>query len=263
MKIWYNGYSWDGVTRVYNPFGTLNFLDNRTFVNFWFATGNPKFLIEQMREKAFYNIENQTVNGIIFEKFDIENIELSSLLFQTGYLTVKERGERDNYYVLDYPNHEVRESMYQFLIDDLAKNIHRGDSGLTMIDLKKAFLERDTEQVREILNGILADLPNEAFLKQTEGLFHGLVHIIFNYLGIFIKSEVHSSRGRADAIVETPTDVFIFEFKINKTAAEAMAQIEKKKYADKYRASKTTLNGIAFNYNSTERCIDEWEEKTL
>ena len=263
MKIWYNGYSWDGVTRVYNPFGTLNFLDNRTFVNFWFATGNPKFLIEQMREKAFYNIENQTVNGIIFEKFDIENIELISLLFQTGYLTVKELGERDNYYVLDYPNHEVRESMYQFLIDDLAKNIHRGDSGLTMIDLKKAFLERDTEQVREILNGILADLPNEAFLKQTEGLFHGLVHIIFKYLGIFIKSEVHSSRGRADAVVETPTDVFIFEFKINKTAAEAMAQIEKKKYADKYRASKKTLNGIAFNYNSTERCIDEWEEKTL
>ena len=263
MKIWYNGYSWDGVTRVYNPFGTLNFLDNRTFVNFWFATGNPKFLIEQMREKAFYNIENQTVNGIIFEKFDIENIELTSLLFQTGYLTVKELGERDNYYVLDYPNHEVRESMYQFLIDDLAKNIHRGDSGLTMIDLKKAFLERDTEQVREILNGILSDLPNEAFLKQTEGLFHGLVHIIFNYLGIFIKSEVHSSRGRADAVVETPTDVFIFEFKINKTATEAMAQIEKKKYADKYRASKKILNGIAFNYNSTERCIDEWEEKTL
>ena len=263
MKIWYNGYSWDGATRVYNPFGTLNFLDNRTFVNFWFATGNPKFLIEQMREKAFYNIENQAVNGIIFEKFDIENIELTSLLFQTGYLTVKELGERDNYYVLDYPNHEVRESMYQFLIDDLAKNIHRGDSGLTMIDLKKAFLVRDTEQVREILNGILSDLPNEAFLKQTEGLFHGLVHIIFNYLGIFIKSEVHSSRGRADAIVETPTDVFIFEFKINKTAAEAMAQIEKKKYADKYRASKKTLNGIAFNYNSIERCIDEWEEKTL
>ena len=127
MKIWYNGYSWDGATRVYNPFGTLNFLDNRTFVNFWFATGNPKFLIEQMREKAFYNIENQAVNGIIFEKFDIENIELTSLLFQTGYLTVKELGERDNYYVLDYPNHEVRESMYQFLIDDLAKNIHRGD----------------------------------------------------------------------------------------------------------------------------------------
>ena len=263
IKHRYNGYSWDGATRVYNPFGTLNFLDNRTFVNFWFATGNPKFLIEQMREKAFYNIENQAVNGIIFEKFDIENIELTSLLFQTGYLTVKELGERDNYYVLDYPNHEVRESMYQFLIDDLAKNIHRGDSGLTMIDLKKAFLVRDTEQVREILNGILSDLPNEAFLKQTEGLFHGLVHIIFNYLGIFIKSEVHSSRGRADAIVETPTDVFIFEFKINKTAAEAMAQIEKKKYADKYRASKKTLNGIAFNYNSIERCIDEWEEKTL
>ena len=112
-----------GVTRVYNPFGTLNFFYKKTFLNFWFATGNPKFLIEQMREKTFYNIENQTVNGIIFEKFDIENIELISLLFQTGYLTVKELGERDNYYVLDYPNHEVRESMYQFLIDDLAKNI--------------------------------------------------------------------------------------------------------------------------------------------
>ena len=165
--------------------------------------------------------------------------------------------------VLDYPNQEVRESMYQFLLDDLAKNVHRTDTGRTMLDLKKAFLDRDLERVREILNAILADLPSETYQKQTEGLFHGLVHVIFSYLGVFVQSEVHSAQGRADAVVETATDIFIFEFKMNKTAAEAMAQIQKKKYADKYRASGKTLTAIAFNFNANEHTIDDWQEVTL
>jgi Predicted AAA-ATPase/PD-(D/E)XK nuclease superfamily len=263
MKVWYNGYSWDGVTKVYNPFGTLNFFDNQEFRNFWFSTGNPKFLIDQMRKQQHFNVENWMVDSTTFEKFDIENLSLVSLLFQTGYLTIKERDVHTGSMTLDYPNKEVRESMYQFLLDDLATNAYRSDTGRTVRELKKAFLDKNIDQVRHILNAILADLPSEVYLHQSEGLYHGLVHVIFSYLGMFVSSEVHSSQGRADAVVETATDIFIFEFKFSdsrhkKTAAEAMAQIKAKKYGDKYQTSNKTLTAIAFNFDATTRCIDEW-----
>ncbi len=263
MRVWYNGYSWDGVTRVYNPFGTLNFLFDRTFKNYWFATGSPQFLIRQMRKITYYNVENAVVSNRVLDKYDIDNIELIPLLFQTGYLTVKSMDVMTGDMVLDYPNKEVRESMYEFLIDDVAKNPHRIHTGMTVMDLQKAFVAKDLEKVKTILNSLLADLPDEAFSKQTEGLFHGLIHLIFSYLGVFVTSEVHSSLGHADAVVQTLTDVYIFEFKFNKTADEGMAQIKKKDYAGKYRASDKLITGIAVNFNSDKKTIIEWVEEVL
>jgi hypothetical protein len=263
MSIWYNGYSWDGVQKVYNPFGTLSFLSSEQFKNYWFSTGSPNFLIHQMRNHTRFDVENSFANNILLEKYDIENLELIPLLFQTGYLTVKSIDAMTGDMVLDYPNKEVRESMYQFLIDDLAKNAYRTNTGLTMKDLNKAFLSRDFEQVKTILNAILADLPSETYQKQSEGLYHGLLHVIFSYLGMFVNSEVHSSQGRADAVVQTLTDVFIFEFKFNKTAEEAMTQIKNKKYGDKYRATNKSITGIGLNFNQTLKQIDGWLVEVL
>jgi hypothetical protein len=263
MREWYNGYSWDGVQRVYNPFGVLRFFSAQRFTNFWFSTGSPRFLIEQMRKFDTFNVENTRANNTTFERYDIENLELISLLFQTGYLTVKEMDVWTGDMVLDYPNKEVRQSMYQFLIDDLAKNVQRTDTGLTIRNLNQAFIHQDLSQVREILNGLLADLPDAVFDKKSEGLYHGLIHLVFSYLGMYAQSEVHSSHGRADAVVQTTTDVFIFEFKFNKTAAEAVAQIQQKKYADKYRASGKTITGIGVNFSTEARRIDDWLEENL
>ncbi len=263
MKVWYNGFSWDGINKVYNPFGTLNFLDVKQFRNFWFSTGSPKFLVDQMRKKVVYNVENTIADSIVLDKFDFDNIDLVPLLFQTGYLTVKEMDVMTGEMVLDYPNKEVRESMYQFLISDLARNPYRTNTGRTMRDLNKAFLEKDLETVKTIINSILADLPSETYLKQSEGLYHGLIHLIFSYLGMLITSEVHSSQGRADAVVETPSDVFIFEFKFNKTAQEAIEQIKNKKYASKYQNSGKNIIGIGVNFDNETKQIDDWLEENL
>jgi hypothetical protein len=110
------------------------------------------------------------------------------------------------------------------------------------------------------LNSILADLPYETYQNQSEGLYHGLIHLIFSYLGMFVNSEVHSSQGRADAVVETLTDVYIFEFKFNKTAQEALKQIYENQYANKYQASDKVITGIGVNFNAAKRGIDEWLE---
>jgi Predicted AAA-ATPase/PD-(D/E)XK nuclease superfamily len=263
MKIWYDGYSWDGVTEMYNPFGTLNFLFNKIFFNHWFSTGSPNFLIKKMRTLTFYNVENSVVNNRILDKYDIDNLTLIPLLFQTGYLTVKSINPMTGDMVLDYPNKEVRESMYEFLIDDVSQNPQRVHTGMTIMDLNRAFVAKDLEKVKTILNSLLADLPDEAFLKQTEGLFHGLIHLVFSYLGVFVNSEVHSSQGHADAIVQTLTDVYIFEFKFNKTAQKAMDQIKKTDYAGKYRASDKVITGIGVNFSSDKKTIDEWLEEAL
>jgi Predicted AAA-ATPase/PD-(D/E)XK nuclease superfamily len=263
MKIWYNGYSWDGISKVYNPFGTLNFLDDQAFKNYWFSTGSPRFLMEQMRTQALYNVENAVVNNTILDKYDLDNLTLIPLLFQSGYLTVKSSDPMTGDLVLDYPNKEVRESMYQFLIDDLSRNQQRTHTGMTINELKNAFVSRDLEQVQSIINALLADLPSETYLKQTEGLYHGLIHLIFKYLGVFVDSEVHSSQGRADAVVQTLTDVYVFEFKFNKTAQAGIDQINKKNYAAKYKASGKMITGIGVNFDSEIKQINDWMEVIL
>jgi hypothetical protein len=263
MRLWYDGYSWDGINRLYNPYGTLKFLANQRFENFWFSTGSPQFLIQQMKKITFFNVENAIVNNRILDKYDIENIELIPLLFQTGYLTIKSIDAMTGDMVLDYPNKEVRESMYSFLIDDIAKNPQRIHTGLTINDLNNAFVARDLEKVKTILNSLCADLPVEVFVKQTEGLYHGLIHVVFKYLGVFVNSEVHSSQGHADSIVQTLTDVYIFEFKFNKTAQDGLDQIKKQNYADPYRASGKIITGIGVNFNADKRGIDDWIEEVL
>ena len=129
--------------------------------------------------------------------------------------------------------------------------------------LVKAFQAADLDRIKELINALLAGLPSEAYDKESEGLFHGLIHFVFQLLGMYIKSEVHSSKGRADSVVETATHVFIFEFKFNKTAAAAMTQIKKKQYADKYRADNKIIIGIGVNFKSTHKEIAGWKTEIL
>ena len=263
IRLWYNGYSWDGINKLYNPFGILNFFDQKWLLNFWFTSGMPSFLVKIMKDRLVFDVENTKISIIELEKYDIENLDLIPLLFQTGYLTVKSIDRKTREMVLDYPNNEVRESMYMYMIDSLAKNEQRSGAGITNKDLLKAFQAADLDRVKELLNALLAGLPSEAYDKKSEGLFHGLIHFIFQLLGMFIKSEVHSSRGRADSVVETATHVFIFEFKFNRSADEALTQIKNNKYADKYRADNKIIIGIGVNFVSKDKEINGWETEIL
>jgi hypothetical protein len=216
-----------------------------------------------MRERLLFDFSNTKTSSNDLEKYDIENLDLIPLLFQTGYLTVKSYNYKTKEMVLDYPNQEVRESMYSFMIDSLAKNEHRSSATITNTDLLKAFQDADLDRIKELINALLAGLPYDAYDKKSEGLFHGLLHFIFQLLGIYVKSEVHSSKGRADSVVETATHVFIFEFKFNKNAEDALQQIKDNKYADKYRADKKTIIGIGVNFVSEDREINGWKPEIL
>jgi hypothetical protein len=263
MKIWYNGFSWDGATSVYNSFGLLNFFSNRDFRNYWFATGTPTMLLYQMKVQNVYDVENTVIDIDELEICDVENLNLIPLLFQTGYLAIKEKNYAERTLLLDYPNKEVRESMYRFMINGIAPNPKRFHTIGTINDIKKALLINDLDSVKTTISSLLADLPSEVYDKQSEGLYHGLLHFIFSLLGVYIKSEVHSSKGRADSVVETATHVYIFEFKFNKSALAAMQQIKKNQYAEKYRNSGKIIVGIGANFKTDIKEIKGWKVETL
>ena len=264
IRLWYNGYSWDGQTRLYNPSGILSFLDTRDFQGFWFQTGTPTFVVRKILEQGYFQIENIETTINFLNQYSLDNLELTSLLFQTGYLTIKEKSE-DGDLVLSYPNQEVKEAMYTLLMDDMGHTV--GGGGVTVKHLKKAFLNNDLKQAEAILVSLFGGLAFDVYTHQTqqqvEGFYHGLIHILFKCLGLFMQSEVHTTKGRADSIVETPTHIYFLEFKLNSDAATAFNQIITKKYASPYAADSRVKIGIGINFNSHTKELDDWAAEIL
>ncbi len=274
MKEWYDGFSWDGIHHLYNPFGTLTFLDEEVFRNTWFSTALPTFLINMMKEKGVFRYEKQWMSHVALEKYDLDNLDLVPLMFQTGYLAVVEKDITNGDMLLDYPNREVRDGMYQHLLDDVTRNSYKNSSGVTVKDLGKAFKRDDMSEVQLIINCLFSDLPAPLYepkdetnkrkqVELSERFFHSVIHLVFKYLGIFIESEVYSSFGRADSVVTTETHIYVFEFKYNRSGKAAFEQITKKNYGDKYRATGKTIVGIGVNFSHITRRINGWVEKTL
>jgi hypothetical protein len=265
IRLWYNGYSWDGQNRLYNPSGILSFFDNLDFQGFWFSTGMPTFVVKKMLEQSFFYAENVETNINFLNQYSLDNIELTSLLFQTGYLTIKEKSE-DGDLVLSYPNQEVKEAMYSLLIDDMGHTV--GGGGVTVKHLKKAFLNNDLEKAEAILTALFGGLAFDVYThqknpQQVEGFYHGLIHILFKCLGLFMQSEVHTVKGRADSIVETPSHVYFLEFKLNSDALTAFKQIVINKYAVSYAADSRIKIGIGINFNSSTKELDGWHQEVL
>jgi len=264
VRVWYNGYSWDGVNRLYNPFGTLLFLESREFQSHWFQSGTPTFLVKMLLKQDFFHLENIETTINFLNQYSLDNLELTSLLFQTGYLTIKEKS-KEGYLVLSYPNQEVREATYEFIITDMGHP--RGGGGMTIQHLQKAFMSNDLEKAEDILTALFGGLPFDVYTHQTvrqiEGFYHGLVHILFQCLGLHMQSEVHTSKGRADCIVQTPTHIYILEFKLDSNAQHALTQIENKRYAKPFAADPRIKVGIGINFNSLTKELDGWETQVL
>jgi GNAT superfamily N-acetyltransferase len=277
MKTWYDGFSWDGKQFLYNPFGILNFFNSRAFRNYWFATGTPTFLVNLMKQKGVYEFEARYVTDSFLEKANLDNLDIVSVMFQTGYLTVKELDVLTGEILLDYPNKEVRDSMYQFLLDDMAKMPKEETAQITVKSLSKAFTDNNLNIVKLIINTLFSDLPAQLYqgnkaenaldrkreLALSERFFHSIIHLVFKYLGVFIESEVSTSMGRADSVVQTGTHIYIFEFKYNRSGKAAMTQLEKNNYADKYRLSNKKIIGIGVNFSHLSRQINGWTVKEL
>ena len=261
VKEWYNGYSWDAKTFLYNPFSILNFFNKREFLNFWFATGTPTFLVRLLKGRQHIQLSNIEVDSSAFESYDIDNLDTLPLLWQTGYLTIK-RKEDFGIYLLDYPNKEVKESLLRHLI-----GAYRHDSAAfttpIVIKLRKAFLDSDNNRIITIINSLFKSIPSHIFIKEKEAYYHSIVYLIFQYLGQFIEAEVNTSDGRIDAVVQTDSHIYIMEFKLDESAAIALNQIREKRYADKYQNKPQELVALGINFSSATKSIDDWQMMLL
>ncbi|MCK5809042.1 ATP-binding protein [bacterium] len=258
LKSWYNGYSWDAKNFIYNPFSILRFFDAQSFQNFWFSTGTPTFLVNFIRDKGLdvTDLEEYPVNQTFFDKFDIKNIDIISLLFQTGYLTIK-RKDSYGFIMLGYPNEEVRGSFSDNLLESYA-NKEQSEISKAMRNMMLALEDNDIDSFRKEINALFASIPHQIFIAKKEAYYHSIIYLVLKLLGVYIDVEVSTSRGRLDAVIKTKEFLFVIEFKmLPVTADEALNQIKEKGYAEPYKTDKREKFIIGISFDPDKREIEE------
>ena len=241
LRKWYNGYDFAGRgnEKVYNPFSILSFMHNKHLGSYWFSTGTPTFLIKMLREKRVYNLESKKASTITLESFEIDHLDATTLLFQTGYLTIQQKLSFDTF-LLGYPNQEVSNAMTQILLAEYA-HAPMSKTHPLINEISEAFEEGAIELVFEHLNSLFASIPYDIFEESRESYYHSIIFLTFSLLGYYIQAEVHTSKGRIDAVVQNADSIFILEFKIDESAKSALEQIKARDYAQQYQSEQKNI----------------------
>ena len=259
----YDGYHFNPAgSGVYNPFSLLNALQTGDFRAYWFSTGTPTFLVRRMKKMHFdvrqFDEEEIDIEEEVLTDYRADSPEIVPLLYQTGYLTIVGYDSEARLYVVGFPNKEVRRGFLRSLLPEYTPVAVAG-SGKDVLTLRRRILSGDTDGMRDILTALFASIPYTTDDAPFEHYFQSVLYIVFTLLGQYVHCEVHSSKGRADCILETDEFVYIFEFKVDKSAQEALAQIEEKGYALPYAADQRQLFKIGVSFDGEARKLVEWE----
>jgi hypothetical protein len=267
LKHWYNGYSWDGKTFLYNPFSILNFFSTGVYESYWFLTGTPTFLVKLLCQRFEYQLEEKEVSGFLLDTFVLEaqdKLDLDSLLLQTGFLTIKEIIQPtpwdERYFVVKYPNEEVRQAFNRFLLSEYTRT---QVSALHHLEILRALAKNEIPRVIQKLNHLIQSIPDQNYIKNEEKFFQAIIHLIFTMVGTDVRYELHTPMGRADTVVITKEHIFIFEFKINESADDALQQIEDKRYADALRHRNLPIIGIGVSFQTAQKGISDHRIRLL
>ena len=265
IRHWYNGYSWLGEEKVYNPFDVLLLFKKRQFEPFWYETGTPEYLYRILAEGRINtpNLEHLKMDKSELSNFKVEEISVNALLFQCGYLTIINHEIRPGgiRYSLEYPNHEVRLSFNKQLLVAVSGNFSEVERrGKNMV---KFLADNDFEEFGAELSSFFSNIPNEWYAKNRmqhyEGFYASMVYACFTAIGVTVTGEESTSLGRSDLVVVLAGEVFVMEFKVAKNPADqakveaeaidSIAQIRENDYAGKYRhrRGKIHLLGVVFN----------------
>ena len=258
----YDGYHfYPGGAGVYNPFSLLNALQKGAFGAYWFSTGTPTFLVRRMKDMQFdvrqFDGQDIYAEEYVLTDYRADNPDIVPLLYQTGYLTITGYDREEQLYILGFPNAEVKYGFLKSLLPAYAPTAVTG-SGKDIVSLRRRIKAGDIEGMREVLTALFASIPYTTDDAPFEHYFQSVIYIVFTLLGQHTQCEVHSSRGRADCVLETDRFVYIFEFKVDKSAKEALEQIEAKGYAAPYGADKRQLFKIGVSFDSESRSLSEW-----
>ena len=255
----YNGYRFtERDVRVYNPFSILNALSDQTFGNYWFTSGTPTFLVNLLREKQYdlSQIEGLEVDPSVFSTYEIDRLRLEALLFQTGYLTISD--VQASIYRLDYPNQEVKTSFTKALLYAVGEGIEERASS-QVLRLARHLQREELDAFFEAMTAIFAAIPYTLSAQRDEAYFHTIFYLALTASGVDATSELLTSRGRVDLGVQFADKVYVFEFKCGQSAAVALAQIQARGYAERYRGSGRKIILVGINFDPATRNVAEWQ----
>jgi len=263
IRDWYNGYRWLGDEKVYNPFDILLLFRNREFKAYWFETGTPTFLVETLSKRHVSSLELGEMVGSdeLLSTFDVDHIATEALLFQTGYLTITDEEDLgdERLYRLGYPNREVRQSLNRSLLRYLVQDSTRQMAN--SIRLYRLLEANDFVGLETLFHAFFASIPYEWYTNNDiagyEGYYASVFYSYFAALGLDITVEDSSSHGRLDMAVLFNGHVYLFEFKVVElaSAGAALAQLQERRYADKYRALGQPIHLIGVEFSKDERNV--------
>ena len=267
----YDGYHFsNGMTDIYNPFSLLNAFADDNIRDYWFASGTPSYLMRLLAHS------NEDIQGIIARSYEAQEfvdyratVEAPvPMIYQSGYLTIKGYNREDEEYKLDFPNHEVASGFLAILASGYFHTPTEPNSWANK--LKKALHHGKPEDFRDLLNDFLASIPYSVREsngeKSHERQFQYTVYLIMRLIGSTRNTVYHekaTSKGRADCVIETPRYVYVFEYKLDRPAAEAMTQIGDRGYADPYVHDGRPVYAIACSFSSETGTISDWMVKQM
>lgn len=267
----YDGYHFsNGMTDIYNPFSLLNAFADDNIRDYWFASGTPSYLIRLLAHS------NENIQDIIARSYEAQEfvdyratVEAPvPMIYQSGYLTIKGYNREDEEYKLDFPNHEVASGFLAILASGYFHTPTEPNSWANK--LKKALHHGKPEDFHDLLNDFLASIPYSVREsngeKSHERQFQYTVYLIMRLIGSTRNTVYHekaTSKGRADCVIETPRYVYVFEYKLDRPAAEAMAQIGDRGYAGPYAHDGRPVYAIACSFSSETGTISDWMVKQI
>ena len=272
LQQWYDGYCFAPAGEgMYNPFSLLNAFAKERFGSYWFETGTPTFLVNYLKEAHYFipdldgqvvltESELQTYRAIAQEPFPI--------LFQSGYLTIKEYIKEARLYRLGFPNDEVRYGFLENLLPAYTV-VPFGETGKSVWqfveDVRKGNVNGFMERMQSLIAGVSYDNFSNKELKLREQNYQTAVYLIFKLMGQFVQTEVHCSTGRSDCVVCTADTVYLFEFKLsgNGSAEDALEQIKENAYAAKYKTDGKKIVLIGAGFEEATRTIRDWKVELL
>jgi len=269
VRNWYNGYSWGNGT-VYNPFDILQFFASGDYRNYWFESGTPRFLLKLLEENEYFipELENIEASEEIAGSFEIEDLNVDTLLFQTGYLTIKNitRMASRRVYYLGYPNLEVKMSLNDALLGYVTKRLYAKEKNV--VSLFRHLQTNNIDGMCSLFHSFFAAVPHDWFRKNNiaefEGFYASVFYAYFCALGLDVRVEDATNHGKIDMTVFFEKRCYIFEFKLKEVAAganKALQQIKEKNYAEKYISEYSEIYLIGVEFSRTDRNITcfEWE----
>lgn len=270
LSYMYDGYHFShNVEGVYNPFCLFKCFKENDFGSYWFESGTPSFLVKTLQNQPMELstlVNGRLANENQFKNYDPDSKNMLPVIYQSGYLTIKDFEKESRLYTLDFPNHEIEQGFLEVLLKKFI-TVPYDDIGLEINNLRIAIRNKNIDSALSIIKSAIADLPTIVKKEMCENFYEAVTHLMFRMTGYNVVSELQSVAGRSDVIVTTKDSVFIFELKMDKgrdfdkIADAALEQIDKNGYSERFAVSGKVLIKTAVVFSSEGKGIIGWKVK--